>query len=222
MFIPRHPVIEDQFCSYATQSGTGAEGVGGVIAYAGSVVYLKDDATNQEAEVIKLDHAAGNAGAKVPFGFLMQKVKTGYHQVHPTGYYMPGDLGSSDVIAQASYNTAGTIIGTKSAPAGVAHLGIWDTVHYVADGGSTGTDNVYSNYVPVAPIVPGAALYPAADQGKVTNSLVASDGDDFNGEYTKNCDTYIVARVVRGASVAKITANCKNTALYPIRIKLLV
>jgi hypothetical protein len=36
MFIPRHPVIEDQFCSYATQSGTGAAGVGGVIAYAGS------------------------------------------------------------------------------------------------------------------------------------------------------------------------------------------
>jgi hypothetical protein len=25
MFIPRHPVVEDQFCSYATQSGTGAE-----------------------------------------------------------------------------------------------------------------------------------------------------------------------------------------------------
>lgn len=220
MFIPRHPVIEDQFCSYATQSGTGAAGVGGVIAYAGSVVYLKDEATNQEAEVIKLDHAAGNAGAKEPFGFLMQKVKTGYHQVHPTGYYMPGDLGSSDVIAQASYNTAGTIVGTKSAPAGVAHLGIWDTVHYTAKG-TGGSDAAYTDYTPSAAIVPGAALYPAADQGKVTNSTDASNGTDFDGEYTVNCNT-IVARVVRGASTAKITANCKNTALYPIRIKLLV
>ena len=217
MFIPRHPVIEDQFCSYATQSGTGAAGIGGVIAYAGSVVYLDAGATNQESEVIKLDHTAG---AKVPFGFLMQKVKTGYHQVHPTGYYMPGDLGSSDVIAQASYNAAGTIIGTKSAPAGVAHLGIWDTVHYTAKG-SNGTDTAYTGYTPDAAILPGEALYPAADQGKVTNSTDASDGTDFNGEYTVGTNV-IVARVVRGASIAKVTANCKNTALYPIRIKLLI
>ena len=221
MFIPRHPVVEDQFCSYATQSGTGAAGIGGVIAYAGSVVYLKDDATNQEAEVNKLDHTAGAAGAKVPFGFLMQKVKTGYHQIHPTGYYMPGDLGSSDVIAQASYNITGTIVGTKSAPAGVAHLGIWDSVHYTAKG-TGGTDSAYTGYTPSAAILPGEALYPAADQGKVTNSDTESDGTDFNGEYTKNCNTYIVARVVRGASIAKVTANCKNTALYPIRIKLLI
>ena len=220
MFIPRHPVIEDQFCSYATQSGTGAAGVGGVIAYAGSVVYLKEDATNQEAEVIKLDHAAGNAGAKVPFGFLMQKVKTGYHQVHPTGYYMPGDLGSSDVIAQASYNAAGTIVGTKSAPAGVAHLGIWDTVHYTAKG-TGGTDTAYTGYTPSAAIVPGESLYPAGDQAKVTNSDGASDGTDFDGEYSKNSNV-VVAKVVRGASIAKVTANCKNTALYPIRIKLLI
>jgi len=218
MFIPRHPVIEDQFCSYATQSGTGAAGIGGVIAYAGSVVYLNADATNQESEVIKLDHAAG---AQIPFGFLMQKVKTGYHQIHPTGYYMPGDLGSSDVIAQASYNATGTIIGTKSAPAGVAHLGIWDTVHYTAQG-SGGTDSAYTGYTPDAAIVPGATLYPAGDQGKVTNDISnASNGTDFNGEYTVGSNV-VVAKVMRGASIAKVTANCKNTALYPIRIKLLV
>ena len=220
MFIPRHPVVEDQFCSYATQSGTGAEGVGGVIAYAGSVIYLKADAVNEESEVTKLDHAAGNAGAKVPFGFLMQKVKTGYHQVHPTGYYMPGDLGSSDVIAQATYNSVGAIIGTKSAPAGVAHLGIWDTVHYTAKG-TGGSDSAYTGYTPSAKLAPGTELYPAGDQGKVTNSDVASDGTDFNGEYSKNSKV-AVAKVMRGASIAKITANCQNTALYPIRIKLLV
>jgi hypothetical protein len=220
MFIPRHPVIEDQFCSYATQSGTGAAGIGGVIAYAGSVIYLDATATNQESEVIKLDHAAGNASAKVPFGFLMQKVKTGYHQVHPSGYYMPGDLGSSDVIAQPSYNATGTIIGTKSAPAGVAHLGIWDTVHYTAKG-SGGSDSAYTGYTPDAAILPGESLYPAGDQAKVTNSDAASNGTDFNGEYSINSNV-VVAKVVRGASAAKVTANCQNTALYPIRIKLLV
>jgi hypothetical protein len=220
MFIPRHPVVEDQFCSYATQSGTGAAGIGGVVAYAGSVVYLDANAVNEESEVIKLDHAAG--GTQAPFGFLMQKVKMGYHQVHPTGYYMPGDLGSSDVIAQALYNAAGAIIGTKSAPAGVAHLGIWDTVHYTVQG-SGGTDSAYTGYTPDAKLAPGTKLYPAGDQGKVTNdSSNASDGSDFNGEYATGNNSVVVATVVRGASIAKITANCQNTALYPIRIKLLV
>ena len=221
MFIPRHPVVEDQFCSYATQSGTGAAGIGGVIAYAGSVVYLDATATNEEAEVIKLDHTAGAGGAKTPFGFLMQKVKTGYHQVHPTGYYMPGDLGSSDVIAQAQFNAAGVITGTKTAPVGVAHLGIYDTVHYSAQG-TGGTDSAYTGYTPDAALVPGASLYPAGDQGKVTNdNSNASNGTDFNGEYSVS-SVVIVAKVIKGASVARITANCQNTALYPIRIKLLV
>lgn len=217
MFIPRHPVVEDQFCSYATQSGTGAAGIGGVVAYAGSVVYLDATAVNQEAEVIKLDHAGGG---NVPFGFLMQKVKTGYHQIHPTGYYMPGDLGSSDAIAQAQYNAVGAIIGTKAVPVGVAHLGIWDTVHYTAKG-SGGTDAAYTGYSPDVALVPGAILYPAGDQGKVTNSTVASNGTDFNGEYSTGSNT-LVAKVVKGVSVDRITANCQNSALYPMRIKLLV
>ena len=40
MFIPRHPVVENQFCSYGAQTASAAGGVGGVVAYAGSVVYL--------------------------------------------------------------------------------------------------------------------------------------------------------------------------------------
>jgi len=31
-----------------------------------------------------------------------------------------------------------------------------------------------------------------------------------------------VAKVVKGASIAKVTANCQNTTLYPIRIKLVI
>lgn len=214
MFIPRHPVVQNQFCSYAAQTDSGSAGVGGVVAYAGSVVYLDEDATNQEPMVKKMVYSGS---PYTPFGFLMQKVKTGYHQVHPAGFMMVGDLGSSDVIAQADYNASGTITGTKAAPVGVAHLGIWDTVHYTAVGtGMNGTTPV-----PTAAIKPGQALYAACDSAKVTNTstLAASALDLTTGECVSET---VVARVVKGASVAKATANIANTTLYPIRIKLLV
>ena len=206
MFIPRHPVVENQFCSYGAQTGTSSAGIGGVVAYAGSVVYLDANAANEEPMVYKMKY---DATPFVPFGFLMQKVKTGYHQVHPAGFYMPGDLGSSDVIAQPQYNASGVITGTKSAPVGVAHLGIWDTVHYTCVGGAE----------PSEKMAPGSTLYPAADDGKVTNSTVAANGSDTVGE---RASSVAVARVVKGASLAKCSANINNTTLYPIRIKLLV
>lgn len=202
MFISRHPVVENQFCSYASQTGTGAAGIGGVIAYAGSVVYLDPAAANEEPIVVKMAHGISEA----PFGFSMQKVKTGYHQVHPSGFMMPGDLGSSDAIAQSLYDATGNIIGTKAVPVGVAHLGIWDTVHYTSIDGTT-------------KVTPGEALFPAADEAKITASTTASDGTDTAGE---RCSTVTVARVMKGASAAKATANVANTTLYPIRIKLLV
>jgi len=216
MFIPRHPVVENQFCSYAAQTGTGTAGVGGVVAYAGSVVCLKSDATNQEAEALKFTQTLSDAGA-VPFGFLMQKVKTGYHQVHPAGFMMPGDLGSSDVIAQPTYSSVGAITGTKATPAGVAHMGIWDTVHYTAKGTGTGATDV----APSAAILPGETMYAAVDESKLTNNatVAANDADLSTGE---NVIATAVARVVKGVSVAKATANIANTTLYPIRVKLLV
>lgn len=214
MFIPRHPVIEDQFCSYATQSGTAAQGVGGVIAYAGTVVYLDSTATNEETMVRKMAH--GIDATDLPFGLLMQKVKTGYHQVHPAGYYMPGDLGSSDVIAQPMYNAAGTIIGTKAVPVGVAHLGIWDTVHYTCV--KTETNDVSTITTKMAP---GLPLYAAADEGRLTNSTANSDGatDAATGARVNGIST-VAAVVIKGASKAKCKANVDNTTLYPIRIKL--
>jgi len=208
MFIPRHPVVENQFCSYAAESG-GSAGIGGVVAYAGSVVYLDGSAVNEEPVVKKMT-VSGTVNA--PFGFLMQKVKTGYHQVHPAGFVMPGDQGSSDVIAQPAYNSSGVITGTKAAPVGVAHLGIWDTVHYTSTcvGG-----------VPTVKLSPGESLYPAADQAKVTrNATPAADDTDLStGE---NTGATVVARVMKGASLAKCIANVANTTLYPIRIKLLI
>lgn len=214
MFIPRHPVVENQFCSYASQTGSGAAGIGGVIAYAGTVVYLDSAAANEEPMVKKM---AYDATGFTPFGFLMQKVKTGYHQVHPAGFYMPGDLGSSDVIAQPLYNASGTITGTKAAPVGVAHLGIWDTVHYTAAGSGGDADTATT---PSAAVLPGQALYAAQDEGKVTNSTSdAGSAAVYDGE---RVSTTVVGRVVKGASVAKATANIANTTLYPIRIKLLI
>ena len=218
MFIPRHPVVQNQFCSYGEQTSTGSAGIGGVIAYAGAVVYLDSTATNEEAIVFKMTY---NASAYTPFGFSMQKVKTGYHQVHPAGFVMPGDLGSSDAIAQPSYSAAGAITGTKAVPVGVAHLGIWDTVHYTCVKTSSSLVSTAS-----AAILPGQSLYAAADEGKVTNSETNADGTataDIGDVGTGDrCSTTVVARVVKGASVAKASANINNTTLYPIRIKLLV
>ena len=215
MFIPRHPVVENQFCSYKASSTS--TGVGGVVAYAGSVVKLDPDSTNQEPIVEKLAHADGVTYPA--FGLIMQKVKTGYHQVHPTGFMMPGDLGSSDVIAQPSYDANGAIDGTKEAPVGVAHMGIWDTVHYTCT--MTASVIVSGNHMK-----PGMMLYPAADEAKLTNSTVDSDGstDADTGAQVNGWDgTYAaVAMVVKGASEAKCQANINNTTLYPIRVKLFV
>jgi len=209
MFIPRHPVVENQFCQYEAQTGTGSTGIGGVVAYAGAVVKLEAAAANQEAIVSKMAH--GDTGI-LPFGFSMQKVKTGYHQVHPAGFMMPGDLGSSDVIAQPTYDANGNITGTKATPVGVAHLGIWDTVHYTTEGGAAGATSM----------VPGAALRVAADEAKVTNDVSnGSDGTDAAGEFITGV-TVTVARCVKGVSAAKASANINNTTLYPVRIKLLV
>ena len=227
MFIPRHPVVENQFCSYGDQTGTSTAGIGGVVCYAGAAVYLYSAAINQEPIVYKMVYDSNKPAA---FGFAMQKVKTGYHQVHPTGFMMPGDLGSSDVIAQPDYDANGNIQGTKEVPLGVAHLGIWDTVHYTCL--KTSADLVST---PTAAILPGEALYASADEGKVTNSTSEADGTttdntgdvgtgDRVGPAVIGSDHSLaqVAVVVKGASIAKAAAKINNTTLYPIRIKLLV
>jgi hypothetical protein len=218
MFIPRHPVVENQFCSYAENTSFGTAGVGGVVCYAGSVLYLDYDATNQEPMVMRYDLSSTeptDARERIPFGFAEQKVKVGYHQVHPAGFMMPGDLGSSDVIAQPHYTAAGVIDGHKSAPIGVAHLGIWDTVHYRCEH-TSGTVTTGNH------MVPGDDLYVVANAGSAVTNHNSASGDDLDkGERLTNVTTK-VARVLKGASAAKCSANIGNTTLYPIRIKLLI
>ena len=204
MFIPRHPVVEDQFCLYGSSVNT--TGIGGAIAYAGAVVYL--DSTKEESEVLKYAHGV----TADPSGFLMQKVKTGYHSVHPVGFVMPGDLGSSDAIAQPTYDNTGAITGTTTVPVGVAHLGIYDTIHYTCTvSGTTVADGNQPK--------PGQDLFPAADEAKLTNSTAASTGTDILGQ---RASSTVVAKVVKGVTAAKATSTFSGGTKFALRVKLLV
>ncbi len=196
MFIPRHPVVENQFCQFWGQT-TVSGGAGDVLAYAGSVCYLDTSAADS---TVKIYVANEN---KKAFGFLMQKVKTGYHSVHPAGFTMPGDLGSSDVIAQPSYDSNGQIDGTKPAPVGVAHLGIWDTIHYYGSGALNAGTTLF---------VRQSSISELCDSGATENTQTTLQ-DGTAG---------VIAIVMKGASAAQVTANNNNTTLYPIRVKLLV
>ena len=196
MFIPRHPVVQNQFCQFYGQT-TVSGGAGDVLAYAGSVCYLDD---SQNDSTVKIYIANEN---KPAFGFLMQKVKTGYHSIHPAGFMMPGDLGSSDVIAQPSYNSNGQINGSKPAPVAVAHLGIWDTIHYYGSGALAAGTPLY---------VRQSSMSELCDSGATQNTGTTP----FMGA------TGILAYVLKGANAAQVTANNNNTTLYPIRVKLLV
>ena len=91
MFIPRHPVVENQFCQFYGQT-TVSGGAGDVLAYAGSACYLDDSQNEPIVKIFVADES------KECFGFLMQKVKTGYHSIHPPGFVLPGDLGLQTLL----------------------------------------------------------------------------------------------------------------------------
>jgi hypothetical protein len=97
VFIPRDPVMQNQFLAHDSAQGS--------TATAGSVVYLSGD------ELVAVVTGTNTA----PYGFLMQSVKA-ESSAHPTGFRLPGDLGSSDAFT--------------GDPVGVAHLGTYDTTHY--------------------------------------------------------------------------------------------
>lgn len=213
MFIPREPVLENQFTKYGPQTATGSSGIGNVVCYAGAVVYLDPAAPDEEAHVYRYDQYT--ASPEEPFGFSEQKVKTGYHEVHPTGYYMPGDLGSSDAVAQPTYDAVGNITGTRSVPMAVAHLGIWMTTHYTC--AQTTTPGVVDDGDHMKA---GDDLFVGCNcESRVTNNSTLATDNSLDNEALM--DT-VVAKVVIGASAAKCTVNVSNQALYPIMVKLLV
>ena len=186
MFIPRHPVVEDQFCKFAETTMSG--GCGATAVYAGAVCYLD----NSQVDSIVRIYAADEGD--VAFGFLMQEIKVDYHAIHPVGYMLPGDMGSSTVIAQPKYDSNGVINGTVATPVGIAHLGIWDTTCYY----STGALNA------------GTTL----GVRKAANSELSNI--DVNTVST-DC-----AKVVAGANATQVAGNVAGTTLYPIRVKLVI
>lgn len=97
VFIPRDPVVQNQFLVHDSSKGT--------TATAGAVVSLS---ASEKVEAVSGTNTA-------PYGFLMQNVKA-ESSAHPTGFRLPGDLGSSDAFT--------------GDPVGVAHLGLYDTTHY--------------------------------------------------------------------------------------------
>ncbi len=99
VFIPRDPVVQNQFLVHDTNGG------GDGVETAGSVVYLSGD------QLVAVVSGSGNR----PYGFLMQNVKA-ESSAHPTGFRLPGDLGSSDAFT--------------GDPVSVAHLGLYDTTYY--------------------------------------------------------------------------------------------
>ena len=99
VFIPRDTVMQNQFLVHDSSKGT--------TATAGAVVSLS---ASEKVEVVSGTNTA-------PYGFLMQNVKA-ESSAHPTGFRLPGDLGSSDAFT--------------GDPVGVAHLGLYDTTFYDA------------------------------------------------------------------------------------------
>ena len=98
VFIPRDPVAQNQFLVHDTSQGDGTES-------AGCVVWLSGD------QLV----ACVSGTTDLPYGFLMQNVRA-ESSAHPTGFRLPGDLGSSDAFT--------------GDPVAVAHLGLYDTTYY--------------------------------------------------------------------------------------------
>lgn len=97
VFIPRDPVMQNQFLVHDSSTGTTAT-AGAVVALSGDELVTVVTGTN-----------------RLPYGFLMQNVKA-ESSAHPTGFRLPGDLGSSDAFT--------------GDPVAVAHFGLYDTTHY--------------------------------------------------------------------------------------------
>lgn len=110
VFIPRDPVNQNQFLVHDSSEGDGTES-------AGCVVYLSGDGL--------VACVSGTQGE--PYGFLMQNVKA-ESSAHPTGFRLPGDLGSSDAFT--------------GDPVAVAHFGIYETTYYNLSDTYTAGDNL--------------------------------------------------------------------------------
>jgi len=226
MFIPRQPVVDNQFCEFASQTSD-TSGVGGALAHAGAAVYIGNETTPGVDPYVYVFSGATHPDSvqKHVFGLLMQKVKTGYHEVHPAGWVKRTDFGSSDAITQPTYDVNGNIDGSQPVPVGVAHCGgIWDTTHY-------DSRTAISTW---AAVNAGDLLNVTYDQGgRLTNFATAGiDAWSVHGEAlvpmfaafdeTGTASDHAVGIVIKGVSAAKAESTHGGQTMYPIRFKLLV
>jgi hypothetical protein len=220
MFIPRQPVVDNQFCEFASQTGD-TSGVGGALAHAGAVVYMKGGSADPYVTVF-----AGAVGTHHVFGLLMQKVKTGYHEVHPAGWVKRTDFGSSDAITQPTYDSSGNITGTQPVPVGVAHCGgIWDTTHYTSRTAADVWAAVNAGDLLNVTFNLAGRLTNYGTQGSgnvwdVHPNALAPVFDHFSGDAP--ADQGAVGLVIKGVSAAKAESTEGGQTMYPIRFKLLV
>ncbi len=144
VFIPREPVMQNQFLVH--DSGKGST------ATAGAVVSLS---ASEKVEVVSGTNTT-------PYGFLMQNVKA-ESSAHPTGFRLPGDLGSSDAFT--------------GDPVGVAHLGLYDTTFYDTADTFTAGDPLYSDAAGQVTVNQGSgalAVQVATAQNTLTSTQVAA------------------------------------------------
>jgi len=126
MFIAREPVLENSFCKHSAAQSTPMNANTPIVSPQGAVATIVG--CDGETAVVKKMEAC----TEVPFGFLMQEIRTEYnHEYLPFGAVMPRDRG-----------TQRCFVGD---PIAVAHHGIYSTNVYDADVQINAGDFLYAS-----------------------------------------------------------------------------
>ncbi len=203
VFIPRHPLVENQLCSYAETTVTSGSGV--ILAYAGSVVYVdsyggNDKFSRDRALVKTFSTTNPSSMGAIPYGFLMQNVRVGYPTYISSYATITINEGSAEAFAELAKNSSGVVTGTKAVPVGVAQGGIWETTWY--DPSVTYTAGMY--------------LY-VGEMGRVTSFTNALPLTNWIEDSVTDNRVKPVAIVERGLSSSEAASANKT-----LRIKLLI
>ena len=126
MFIAREPVLENSFCKHDSAQTSTLSAASPIVCQQGCVVTIAG--CDGETTVVRKMTSCDD----VPFGFLMQEVRTAYDRE-----YIPwGGIPSRDVGTQRE------LVG---GPVGVAHLGIYSTNVYDTDVAIHAGDFLYAS-----------------------------------------------------------------------------
>jgi len=139
MFVTRQDGLENSFCKHDSTQSTTLNSNTPIVCQAGRIVAISG--CDGETTVVKgMDDCD-----QVPFGFLMQEVRTQYHREYvPWGGVMDRDRG-----------TMREFVG---GPVGVAHNGIYSTDVYDNDTAITAGDILYATASGTLCISTGAGM----------------------------------------------------------------